>query len=904
MNDITANDLKTADKMLNDAGVPKDEPGRRLISAIQSFPEGMVRASIRAYPFASRIFADGQWLTAEKTTSGWAENKMPYGSVRLGVVLKNRMEVSVIQKRTDLEKWEFHRPMAILKPGDLLGAFEFSDFLSGKPPVQKYTVYSGIRTFFFGHKEFCDARIFASNKEEGRDSRKVLFEAIKKIVPSVNHTFISCEQFATWNRNFENFCDCKSVTQYPLETLKELVGEDAHDWDSEVLMVEIGSDFLPSIWQASEGDVSVQRKTWGSIREIIQIQSWKQSSHLRESAIRGYVDDEIYESVLEGEKTAQVLAGAFARELGVVKLLLSGERPGFRKLKGAEIGYAGPFPALESKIGDCLGTDTEIYLPSYFNEDSSPLIWPVWPYIDSIHGRNKFTQQAKARKVEDVVKSFKQEKWDAVKNLLGKDYPYQEFNFNPMENKEKWSANVLLERASIELPAKISGIPALDAVSYNPSDSNAPCALVAVQHLLEETVAMFDKLLELEIVKASDILIIGKPYSASRDVMAKLRARKIEVKVPSGTWTAGNFDRWFDEEVATELGKFTKRYSEMTSPILLLDDGGTLIKAASGFGRKGGYRGVEQTSRGNQAAFDAKFPVVLVSSSALKLHVEPEFVCRAAVEKLSRYFPEALEEETVAIVGMGTLGTRFARYLIGRNQKKGDIAVKKIVGVDCDGVVSDPSEISTRSIKLIKPKEAENALEICKIIFGCRGNDISGFLGKDLKGKLLISLSSSDVEFMQLLKENPHVNIQSESILENIERRGGKIAFGGFPVTFDRTQASGALIEWQLTRALLLQEIVQVLGKKNNVAGAQPLLSVGQIGILQKWAASIGYKAYGENEGSIGAGIENWRKDRESEVPNEADIEWLQTNKSMDVELKNKEAFANAKKKAGFIKDA
>ena len=99
------------------------------------------------YSYADEIYSNRHWLTEN-------QKALPPGTTFLGIVLDKTLEVSVVETFKSNPHRKYHRPMTILPRGALFGTFETADLMCQTELLQDYTVFSGLRTFFFSDSAF------------------------------------------------------------------------------------------------------------------------------------------------------------------------------------------------------------------------------------------------------------------------------------------------------------------------------------------------------------------------------------------------------------------------------------------------------------------------------------------------------------------------------------------------------------------------------------------------------------------------------------------------------------------------------------------------------------------------------------------------------------------------------
>lgn len=797
-------------------GVPGANAAVEILTRLKAYAgQRWLRLEQSQYAFGDELYSNRRWRNEKQEV-------LPPGTTFLGIVLEKTLEVSVVEAIDENRK--YHRPMTILPRGALFGTFETADLMCQTPAIQNYTLFSGLRTFFF-----CDTKF--DNEVTGNTSY---------------HTQI--RDYAVDKTSFDKFKNNDfSSTQRPLFLLQAFLGEKSKDWKSKVLVIPVGSEFLANVPD--------------DLKQVICCNAWSQSAHLRRQAIESYSTDRLVQ-VLRGPAThgsgQKAVPGeyrpAIARELKTLPALLMESRPGFRALAASlQTNDFGPFHnffgAIElkrkerqplSKGDEKKAWDQticqEIYLPQFLYDEKPDLIFPLWPNFDPLCGTA--SDHAGPGEVLKKVEPY----WSELeKELLSGDWTYSKDRVQLTLDAGNQEKSVCILRGPVRFQNKAPRLPLLeqDVVPRLAAGSQF-AALIGVQHLMEETLCLVQELLTRGLVEAQNVWLLGKPYSSSDRVVRRLEQLGVKAAIPNcASWPPGEFDAYFEAAVSSFLKKALAGLPNGNSkPVALLDDGGALIKAAKLEKTPGGFRGVEQTSRGIASAIGAKFPVVLVACSGLKSLVEPEFVARAAVNKIAKYYPEALRAAKVGIIGLGNLGSYFADYIIRRH----DIHH----GVNVFGYDRHPESRPTSAGNFQRCDNTKAVFQEADVVYGCSGEDIGSDAQKSGRsGQLLISLSSGDIEFATLLKAAKTVS-------------GPVVANRGFPITFDGSPSSAPLIEMQVTRALLLAGIQQALSE--TVPGPCPLNAQGQWNIWERWRDHALDPSKGEPT------LKSWREQRHAEL--------------------------------------
>lgn len=857
-----------------------EEAMRLLQSIIDSKIEGFT-ISKREYLFGEKIFSEGRWFkpshakeeetgkrtvitgratknpSANSSLDGTEPGKEPPGTAYIGIAVDKRLEVSIGENYGE-RGGVFFRPNAIILPGEIFGTFEACDSLHHLPSAHNYTVFSGTPTFYFS------------------DPILDPFGTAKKGEENITNTFCKRLDLLTSISDFENWGWVESTPKKPststsspsdsaIRFLKKIMNrEDFVAWKANILLISVS----PRLLSGKESE---------KIAAIINSIAWRQSSNLRISGIENHNTAQLAKKLNEGKGTnfPSPFCPNVAKELVACRQVILGQRPGFRKYKASPgaatktLGESGPFSAFFIKLAELIASanqvkgtnppkiekdlEQEVYLPDYLYSDQNTMIYPIWMHSEpeGKRGSHKLRTYAQGYKCLDLL--FHKKEVDKI--LFQKDSAYASKKYR-IEAKQGLDKGIVLLRGHALIEPLIPKLPTFDRATV-PHLSGKADGIVAVQHLLEETLLMFKEIIDREIATPESITVIGKPYSSNPEIAERFRQLGINAIIPEemfeaeerleskGLWKPGKFTDWFDKKVYVESSRILGRAN---GTWLLLDDGGALVKAATNFLRenskaRSGKReklclvAVEQTSRGIANALNAPFPVVLVACSWLKTMVEPEFVARCAVTKLARYEPEVLQQENIGIIGLGNVGYYFGKYLLRRS----DIFFKKLFVYDTEVKRINNFIRHWSHYKNSDEKEAEAKYSVsdlvnnCDAIYGCSGKNtgVELFISDVPRTRFLISLSSNDIEFSGVLGGISRVARPFDRIVAGEHTH---VVAGGFPITFDRESVSAPLIEMQLTRALLLAGAEQAISLVTaSVSGAVALDPTVQFKIWNTW---------------------------------------------------------------------
>jgi len=307
-------------------------------------------------------------------------------------------------------------------------------------------------------------------------------------------------------------------------------------------------------------------------------------------------------------------------------------------------------------------------------------------------------------------------------------------------------------------------------------------ALVAVQHMLEQTIDLFETIADLGLSR-QNMFALGKVYSNSRPVIETLRNTGVTV-VETTMPEPGKFDQYFEQD-AKKLWQVVaeKLATRGIKRVLVLDDGGACITTAPPeLLRRYSMCGVEQTSLG-MFLFEKKPPPVAVFSwarTAVKLEIGGPIFSHCLIDRLRNELLDRKPEQ-LGVIGMGSIGRAMAN-LAGREGKR--------------VLYYDPRqdlEIGPTLRMCVSPVESlEELMMRCDYVIGCSGRNPfrNNWPLRHRPGIKLVSASGGDQEFgpiINYLKTRPgfHVDSDSWDISSELGPCGPiQIAYLGYPYNF------------------------------------------------------------------------------------------------------------------------
>ena len=273
-------------------------------------------------------------------------------------------------------------------------------------------------------------------------------------------------------------------------------------------------------------------------------------------------------------------------------------------------------------------------------------------------------------------------------------------------------------------------------------------AIVAVQHMLRQTVDLFRIVSEMG-VNLKNIFALGKVYSNSFPVIRALREMGVTV-IDSSIPAPGEFHRDFQQDVerlwevaAESLG------SRRIKRILVLDDAGVCITSTpDNILNRYAVCAVEQTSAGMFLFEDNPPPFAVISwaRAAVKLEIGGPVFAQSFVDKLNTKFLHGrpLRGERVGIIGLGSIGRGVANLV----ERQGNT----VCFYDPDQELSIRSSLHE---KFDRACSLEELMRSCDYVFGCSGRN--PFAGKwpmeHRPGVKLFSVSGGDQEFGPIIED-------------------------------------------------------------------------------------------------------------------------------------------------------
>jgi hypothetical protein len=323
-------------------------------------------------------------------------------------------------------------------------------------------------------------------------------------------------------------------------------------------------------------------------------------------------------------------------------------------------------------------------------------------------------------------------------------------------------------------------------------DFGEDTAIVAVQHMLWQTVDLFRGMADLG-VRTGNIFALGKIYSNSFEVIRTLRGMGVTV-TDSATPQPGEFGEYFERdirhlwEVADRV--LAQRYIKR---IIVLDDGGKCItNTPPGLLRRYSIGGVEQTSHG-MFLFEQRPPPFAVTSwarTAVKLQIGGAMFSHCLIDKVNTEFLKGkpLRGQELGIIGLGSIGAAMAKLALRQDNK--------ILFFDPSQDLRIPQYLQDR---ITRVDSLEELMASCDYVFGCSGRNpfADKWPMKYLPGIKLFSGSGGDQEFGPVIRDlNQKPGFKVAPTTWDITSDDGPcgpmfIAYQGYPYNFISRDGEG-----------------------------------------------------------------------------------------------------------------
>lgn len=310
-------------------------------------------------------------------------------------------------------------------------------------------------------------------------------------------------------------------------------------------------------------------------------------------------------------------------------------------------------------------------------------------------------------------------------------------------------------------------------------------AIVAVQHMLRQTIDLFRTIAEMG-VSPKNIFALGKVYSNSVPVMRTLREMGVTV-VDSSIPGPGEFYPHLHEDIE-KLWEVTAETlgARRIQRIIVLDDAGACItRVPANILNRYAVCAVEQTSSGTFLFEQSPPPFAVIpwARAAVKLKIGGPIFAQSFVEKLNTKFlnSRSLCRERIGVIGLGSIGRGVANLAAGQGNTV---------------CFYDPNpELQLRSFlheRITRAGSLEELMRKCDYVFGCSGRRPfeSKWPLEHRPGAKLFSVSGGDQEFGPIIKDlktKPDFKVKPNTwdlVSEHGPSGPIRIAYLGYPYNF------------------------------------------------------------------------------------------------------------------------
>jgi D-isomer specific 2-hydroxyacid dehydrogenase, NAD binding domain len=314
-------------------------------------------------------------------------------------------------------------------------------------------------------------------------------------------------------------------------------------------------------------------------------------------------------------------------------------------------------------------------------------------------------------------------------------------------------------------------------------DFGKDTVLVAVQHMLQQTVDLFRTIADMGL-SMENIFALGKIYSNSSPVIETLREMGVTV-VETTVPEPGEFHFYFRRDIDTLWRVTAEALSRREiKRILVLDDAGVCItRVPPEILQHYEVCGVEQTSSG-MVLFEEQpppFPVISWARTAVKLEIGGPIFSQLVIEKLSTELVGRPATEQLGIIGLGSIGRAVANLAAREGNQ--------VLFYDPDPDLHVPHYLREKIIRLDTLQEL---MIRCDYVLGCSGRN--PFNDKwpleHRPGVKLVSASNGDHEFGPIirdLKTKPNFKVAPgtwDITSEHGPSGAIEIAYLGYPYNF------------------------------------------------------------------------------------------------------------------------
>lgn len=273
-------------------------------------------------------------------------------------------------------------------------------------------------------------------------------------------------------------------------------------------------------------------------------------------------------------------------------------------------------------------------------------------------------------------------------------------------------------------------------------------ALVAVQHMLKQTIDLFETITCLGLDR-HNIFALGKVYSNSPPVIETLRNSGVTV-IDTTMPAPGEFEQYFEQDLKKLWEVVAGRLADRRiKRILVLDDGGACITTVPPeLRRRYAICGVEQTSMGT-FRFEEKpppFAVISWARSAVKLKIGGPIFSQCLIDRLNTQFLDrkTFQRQQFGVIGMGSIGRAVANLAARAGNRVFYYDPAQYLEI-CPMLLSHVSRVES----------LEDLMVRCDYVIGCSGRNPfkDNWPLKHKPGIKLVSASGGDQEFGPIIND-------------------------------------------------------------------------------------------------------------------------------------------------------
>ena len=388
--------------------------------------------------------------------------------------------------------------------------------------------------------------------------------------------------------------------------------------------------------------------------------------------------------------------------------------------------------------------------------------------------------------------------------------------------------------------------------------------IIGLQHIFKTTGALFNDLINQVKFNPKDVFLIGKLYSTDWEAVNMFRKSKIyyvpfvDDKYNVNLKYADRIKSHIDT-LWTKVGYHCLKQNSDKKYLIVLDEGGHLMENIPQYILNSDLKiiGIEQTTHGIRKAekYPTRVPIISVATAAAKKYLEADTISETIIDRLNTIINKSkFIKPNIGLIGLGVIGRSFIK-IISKTSFKDKIGRINIYDKDHATL----NKIKQSFPDCFQQDSIKSLIKASDIILGCTGKDISAPNWMDIETdccKLLISCSSSDIEFQSLIynidlfRENPKTIFEDIKLVRNgVEKF--KILFGGYPINFKKRENGpdnrDPEDKIEITRLLLFQGVrfaVHILGNYD-LSNIKPDAQIIQLAPwYQIYAAKVWFSKY------------------------------------------------------------